>query len=283
MSEKFLFDTSAVRGLGSEGFKELDELDEIKVDTSPYNFWEILCHLEEDFQCYRKHLVKFKYTNVLDSPEKTTLRSLYPEQSKEIPEIPTGTIIEKVVQKLKHSSSLREFYSKNIKDSHGVRAVSDCAQRVQAKLHSMEEKFIKKSVGKILDALYSGGINESKEENYETFDRLIRDRPEEGETSTHGNKTQEVNNQVYLFTSYMLNLALKYYRNGNKVEHMDRNDFEDATITLHLNIDTDKTLVSSDSNFLDIVEKTKKILTQVELMPNFGIQSLESFRANYGV
>lgn len=283
MIENYLLDTNAVRGIGLRGFKKLYGQGHVEIYSSPFNFWEILSHLEEDFQCFKRHLLKFKYTKVLDDPKRTTQLVLFPRESGRVNKVPDHQIIQRVLKKLEGSASLGAFYSKYIKDPKGTRKISDCSLKVKKELRRRENAFKQKGVGTFLRKLYSKKIPVPEEEDYKTFDYLIRDRPERGETTTYGEKTQEINKQVYLFTSYTLQLAIKYFKSGNKVRHISRNDFEDAIITLHLNLDSDKRLISSDENVINFIEKTRNILTHVKITPAFGIQDLESFRNHFQV
>jgi hypothetical protein len=141
MSVKYLFDTSAVRGLSKKAIANLHDKEVLY--ASSVSFWEILTHLEEDFAFHRNELLKLRFFKILDDPHAYLDKIFLPNNFQLQNRSPDYDIINKMIWNLWNSKSIDAFYSANITDSKGYpRETKDCVPRAQEALLSHEKIYV---------------------------------------------------------------------------------------------------------------------------------------------
>jgi hypothetical protein len=258
MNVKYLFDTSAVRGSSKKVIANL--YDKVVLYVSSESFWEILTHLEEDFGFYRNELLKLRFFKILDDPHAYLDKIFLPNNFRLKNRSPDYDIIYKMIWNLWNSKSIDTFYSTKITDSKGyLRETKDCVPRAQDSLLNFKEEYVR-FVGKIIDGLKKGLIEFPNhiEDYHERIMELI-----EGQVIKYRQRDPLVKNlrkrvisRFYIYFSYILHRALKYYESNTDIKNIDKNDYVDSSICLHLRLQTSYRLVAEDKRLREALVKT---------------------------
>lgn len=267
MSTLYLFDTSAFQ---ASSIKTLDAalLQNQHLYASPYCFWELLSHLDEQdsFDAYKSRLMKFKYFQILDDPHAEIETVLLNEDRELQDRVPDHDLIEASLAAIRASSSLNAFYSSYIQDSKGrLHQISDCAANTRKALEEAEEHHVD-FIRKVINSLYEGQVSIEADSDR---DQAILDLVEgwaitlkQRRASDDGLRDRLIND-TYAYCSYVLHRALKYFRNNNKV-NLDRNDYEDGRICLHLKLDSPYYLVTNDKGMKEALDETFRLLQRLD-------------------
>lgn len=262
MHEKLLFDTSALRSLSWENLKRLSDKG-CDLFISPFSFWEILCHLDEEqkFDRFKIELIKFKHFTILDDPFGITAKYTKLHKSVMQDRVEDHELIQGTISVLTKSSSIENFYSSFFIDSNkNARKIQDCVERGRSILSAQSDSYID-FVTKIIDSIK---CNNSK---YETeYDRHILvlsliDGCIRGIETQGGNREEfekNLKNEIYVYFSYILHQSLEYL--NNNILNIDPNDYEDSRICQHLSLNSALTLISNDKNLCNAVNSTISLL-----------------------
>lgn len=260
-----LLDTSAFRALSKNILSQLQD-DNHNIFVSPYSFWELLCHLDakDKFEYYKTNLLKLDYVQILDDPlaefESTTLIN----DNKLAERISDHELINGLLNALENSSTLKEFYSFYMKDSKGeFHLISDCAKRAREFLDKEEIKhaeFSKKIIGAFESEEASvKALSDHNERILELINGYRIYLENHGADKKLGDKIVQ---RTYIYYSYIFYRAL----NGFKVHGLkiDKNDYEDAYICFHLNLNTKYCLVTYDTGMKAALEQTISLINQIK-------------------
>ena len=265
MKYNFLLDTSAFRALSKKILSQL-KAQNYNIFASPYSFWELLCHLDSNdkFEYYKNNLLKFDYVQILDDPLAEFESPLLLNDNKLVERIADHELINGLLNALENSSKLNEFYSLYMKDSKGrFHLISDCATRVREFLDKEEIKHLEFSKQII-------GTFESKEAKVKTLydhnERILElINGERIYLENHGADKElydEIVKGTYIYYSYIFYRALNNFKiHGIKI---DKNDYEDAFICLHLKLNTKYCLITSDNGMKTAIDQTIFLINQIE-------------------
>ncbi len=285
---RYLLDTSAIRALKAS---DLDRCSgSATLLASPFAFWELATHLAEpgQFGRIKANLMKFKSLALLNEPTSVAGQRVGLRQSQSGAEdVEASDVIYAALAALCESDSIDEFYRYQIRDANGtMRAVDECVERIQEMLIEAERNFAT-FVGGVAKLIRSRDIVIAGAAGYHggTLDLTngwwlqVKERTDGSEEAYHN-----VIRQGYFFYSYVMHRALEYAHCAREVP--DANDLEDAKLLLHISLDDDITVVTSDSGLLRCVRaglETLRTVDQKWYATRASICDTAEFRRNVGV
>jgi len=139
----YLLDTSAIRNAAGRRLGAIAKV--AKLMASPFAFWEIASHLQDDhdFGRIKANLMKFKYIQILDDPTAAAEREFALAQLPGDESLETADVIYAALAALRDSNSVEEFYRCRIQDAQGaVRQIDGCVARIHAVLTDGESRFL---------------------------------------------------------------------------------------------------------------------------------------------
>lgn len=243
----YLLDTSAVRCASGQSLGERSQSAELF--ASPFCFWEIASHLGDrgDFNRIKANLMKFRHVELLREPTASVEQDLALAQVGVEDSLETPDVIYAMLAALCASKSIDELYKCQIRDSKGMlRQIDGCVERIQCMLTAGERQFkgfianvreLLRNREVVLDtpsALHSGILDLTN-----GWWIQVRSRSDQSEESY-----RKLIRRGYFFYAYVLYRAADYA--GREPTNIDANDFEDAKLLLHLTIDDEITVVTSD-------------------------------------
>jgi len=238
----YLLDTSALRALSSDTLRRLHP----PASISPFAFYELASHLEdESFARQRGHVLKCRQTEILDDPGAELLGSFGTDPRLAHERVSAGSLICSVLDALDRCTTLTAFYACEVRDEKGnVRLVRDLARRA-ADILEREETAYAAFVGEVIDAMRRGLVETSSGSACNDAimalvqGRAIRLKGDGVECPD----TRQVDDRCYLFCGYVFERARCYCARGGGVK---ANDFEDASIVMHMRLAERSVLVSGD-------------------------------------
>ena len=142
MQRSYLLDTSAFRAVPAARLGAVSQ--ETRLLVSPFCFWELLTHLEDEgqFDRVKGNLMKFRHVSVLDDPLASIERDVV-LRGDAVHERPDDSeLIYATLAALRDSASLSEFYAKHIRDDQNqVHRIAGCVARVRDVLKTEEQLF----------------------------------------------------------------------------------------------------------------------------------------------
>ncbi len=249
MRPSFLFDTSAFIALSADHLEVASQSADLR--ASPFCFWELLTHLEEAgrFQRLKGNLKKFRYVTILDDPDAEVHRTFLPSSHSVHSRVRDGDLADAALAALDRATSVAEFYGGVIRDEAGAfRLISDCISRVRAELDNKENKF-QAFLEKIVAVRRSGSLPLVTDSDY---DRAVDDLARgwwlhlQGGKGENSANFQQFVGKTYLYYSYVIRRACEYAENRNPNRKIDKNDFEDARLCLHLGLTNFTAVVALD-------------------------------------
>jgi hypothetical protein len=221
--------------------------------TSPFCFYELLCHLDEDeFRRRKGNVLKCAETSILDDPEAEFASHFGIDPRPRSEQVEAGEIIRTILDRLTQSETLDEFYSQHVPDEQGnLRLVRDCARVMRNVLDTEAEKY-KRFVESVIGVIQTGLIDlKSPESCNNAIMGLVKghhvDLKNRGVT---GADLHEVDDRKYLHAAYVFERAVIYFERGAKI---DKNDYEDASILKHMRLTTPTVFVTNDGKTIDAV------------------------------
>lgn len=277
-----MLDTSAIRSISSKLLQAMARQKPIYV--SPYCFWEILCHLDENekFSRFKDLLMKFKYVEVLDNPYTLFKTSFLPEDLDLQARVTEDDVIYATLAALQASDSLNTFYSAYIEDSQGnIRQITNCADRSRKILDKYEEDYTN-FIREIVEAIQLGKVElKTNDDYYQAILDLI-----DGEViklkrqGVELELREKVISDAYFYYSYIFFRALKYSKCGTT--NVDKNDFEDSNLCLHLRLNSSYILVTADKGMRNALNEAIITLEKLEkpgLNTTLQIKEVKDFQS----
>lgn len=243
----YLLDTSVFRAASTAQLLAASKSKRLL--ASPFCFWEQLTHLEKTnyFERVKGNLMKFRHVGVLDDPGVSAEREVVRKDDGVHQRPLDSNVVYATLAALRDSASIVEFYAKYIRDSRNqTRQIAGCVDRVRTVLETEERRF-QDYLGKVV-ALVRGRLvplstpaerHTATLQIAEAWWHQLRGRCDGSEYSR-----QRVVRRTYVYSSYVLHLALDCVERGAMVE---RNDFEDAQFCRHLLLDAEMTAVTADA------------------------------------
>ncbi len=241
----------------------------IRLFSSSYSCWEILCHMEEpcSFDPRKADLQKLKYTTVLDDPEFSSRQAIRPATTSYVGD---AELVRHCVACLESVDSIETFYSSSFTDSLGLkRQVSGVAGRASEILKKFETEY-SNLLAKIITRLQELSVApDDTQEHVRLIFSFLKGElskytdPEDPDPETWS----KVREHYLVFYGYTFYRALSY---ASKNSRIDPNDFEDANICKHISPHHPFKMVTCDKDMRAALEKLHAALRG---MPSLGIES----------
>lgn len=247
VQRSYILDTSAFRAISGSTLATASQ--NTRLFVSPFCFWELLTHLEDEgqFDRVKGNLMKFRHVSVLDDPWASVERGtvLPGDEVRERPE--DDEIIYATLAALRDSASVSQFYEKHICDGRKrIRQIGGCVDRVRDIL-KVEERQFQDYVTKIMAVVRDGLVSLATPNDRHRGSLQIVDAwwIQLGNRIDRSESVRErLKKRTYVFSSYVLHLAADYLKRGST--KVDQNDFEDAKFCQHLALDAEMTAVTGD-------------------------------------
>ena len=260
----YLLDTSAFRGISAAKLAAVSC--SAQLVASPFCFWELLTHLEDEgeFERIKGNLMKFRHVQILDDPWVSVERGLVLGSDAVLQRPEDSELVYATLAALRDSGSVSEFYAKQIRDSLGqAREIAGSVARIRDILNDEEDRF-KEYVAKVMSVVRSGAVSlatptDQHRATLQIVDAWriqLGDRVEDSKAAH-----SRLLNRSYVYSSYLLHLANDYVRRG--ITSVDQNDFEDAKFCLHLALDANVTAVTSDAALKRCLNGTFALLASI--------------------
>lgn len=242
---------------------------DVRLFSSPYSCWEILCHMEEpgSFHSRKADLQKLTYTMVLDDPEFLSRQAIRPTTASHVGD---DELVRHCISCLESADSINTFYSSGFSDSSGQeRLISGVAGRASDILKKLEAEYsdLVANIIKRLQEL-SVALDDTQEHIRLIFSFL------KGELSKYTDPENpdpltwsKVLEHYLVFYGYTFYRALSY---ATKNSRIDPNDFEDANICKHISPHQSFVMVTCDKGMRAALERLHATLRG---MPSLGIES----------
>jgi hypothetical protein len=268
VQRSYILDTSAFRAISAATLAAASQ--EARLLVSPFCFWELLTHLEDEgqFDRVKGNLMKFRHVSVLDDPWASVERDVVLPGDEVLKRPDDCELVYAILAALRDSASVPQFYAKHIRDSrHQAREIGGCVARAGDVLKAEEQQFqeyVTKIMAVVRDGLVSLATPADRHRgtlqivdawwiqlgNRVDRSELVRERLEE---------------RTYVFSSYVLHLAADYLKRGST--NVDRNDFEDAKFCQHLALGAEMTAVTADVALQRCLQDTLAVLNALPDLP----------------
>lgn len=272
MNNPILLDTSTFRSLS---VKELEQYnsEEFKIMISPYTFWELLCHLEEDWSQYRNQIIKCLKVKILDDPRAIIETELQYKVERLNNRLPDNKLIPEIIEHLRQSNSINDFYNNDFIDSKGkMRLIKECSIRVQEILDNKEEEYIN-YVGDIKKLIMEKKYDLNSDE---CCHNLITELVEGAVVCAKNNSKQkkdirsQITDKYYLYFAYIFERTKQLLNDRRALP--ERNDYEDCMICLHLSISQSLLFITMDKGFAKALNNALKLLRRIACVSDYHPQ-----------
>jgi hypothetical protein len=261
VQRSYILDTSAFRAISAATLAAASQKAHLLV--SPFCFWELLTHLEDEgqFDHVKSNLMKFRHVSVLDDPWASVERDVVLPGDEVIERPEDCEIVYAILAALRDSASVPQFYAKHIRDSrHQTREISGCVARAGDVLKAEEQRF-QEYVTKIMAVVRDGLVSLATPPDRHRGTLQIVDAwwIQLGNRVDRSELVRErIEKRTYVFSSYVLHLAADYLK--RRSTNVDRNDFEDAKLCQHLALGAEMTAVTADVALQRCLQDTLAVL-----------------------
>lgn len=281
MDTVYILDTSVIRGTG---YKSLEKVKHFKLFASVYSFYEIAEHLSSckgSFSSIRKMLGKFEFIKFLDNPYYTLSKDFFLCSDLGRGHAEERVEVQLLLEEILTSNTMEEFNKKELSFSDGVRrSCTNSVKRLVRVSDSSQSEFLKDSLTHIdRDSLKAYSINDEA-----TLDGMIRHiRSESLKLLTDfelgdGDKKNEMFNRLALREGVLYKKILDSFKKYKEVK-LDRNDFQDITILLSINLQEKVVFVSNDKSTRDSFEYVLSGLRSKSIpVAESKVMDLETFK-----
>ncbi len=247
MQPSVLLDTSAFQALATSRLEAASKYASLYV--SPFCFWELLTHLEDDerFRRVKGNLMKFRHVVVLDDPHAVVYRLVLRSSDKVHTRMRDGDLVCAALAALDDSASTKEFYERFIQDESGQNhQIAGCVSAVRGWLQIEENRF-QTFLQKIAATVRAGEVRLIGTSDY---DQGVQDLTNGWWLQIRDKANQapaiydQFTRKTYMYHSYLLHRAREYV--SRRMDVIDPNDFEDARLCLHLGLDDFTAIVTND-------------------------------------
>ena len=264
-----LLDTSAFKSLSSDELKQCN-LEKLKIMISPYTFWELLCHSDEDWIQYKGNIYKCSRVQILDDPRAIIETDLKYQIDRLINRLPDNELIPGVLECLNESNSLDDFYKSNFIDSRGnKRLISEYSERVSKKLDKDAKEyfnFIEKIKIHLIQENYDMDSDKDCHSIIMSLTKVDKIYKKNNSKQTKDLSTQIIN-KYYLYFAYIFERIKQLLQNGGAKPQ--RNDYEDSRICLHLSLNKSLKFITIDKGF------SKSLINSIKRLERIGFNSTQ--------
>jgi hypothetical protein len=246
-----ILDTSAIRGLGKERLRAIGK--RIPLAVSPYTVLELLSHLSEgEFLRFKAEISKLDDIDILRFPQ-TELPMQQASSRAMLNWVSLRNSIPVILMCAKKSDSYSSFASTSVPfgNAHSRLSLSDFASRVTEDLATLKKDYMV-FIDEIINDLSSyddSSLNTPDEQRFvahvkeamrPSFEALRKIDPEIDEASYY--------DRLYPHFSFLMRRALGYAqkRRDAPSKKIDTNDYVDAYLCLHLDLQKPCVLVTQD-------------------------------------
>src|SRR3989442_5365077 len=277
----YLLDTSAVRLAAGDRLAE--KASAAALMASPFCFWEIASHLQDegDFARIKANLMKFRHLKLLNEPTALAEHDLGLAQIDVDDGLEAPDVIYAALAAIRASNSIEEFFKRRIRDGKGVgRRLDGCVARIQEMLAQGESGF-SDFIANVRQLLTDQTVVLNTPDDYHASILDLTNgwwiQVKERTDLTDGSY-QNLIRRGYFFYAYVL------YRSADHAARpsarIEMNDFEDAKLLLHLSIDDDITVLTSDKALRNCLQQTIDTLNGIDddwYKTNVKVCDTESF------
>ncbi|MBZ0264210.1 hypothetical protein K8I28_06040 [bacterium] len=305
-TKMYILDTSSIRSMKFDDIRTISSCAELAV--SPITVFEFLCHIDE-FAKKEKHLsngelsrlhsanfLKCRELKILDDPYAEQAQKVGAQAAVEPSRFEDRLVLPKLYEALESSSTLEEFFSKEVIFPSGETALlRDVAERTRIVLEDMENKYcdyIKSLCTEILEQFSFEGSQRMTSVNFvELIGSSSIKIAEEYALEIEQTELRELKGSVFsaLFPNlgYCISRSIEYLRRANgDIERLniDGNDMEDSAICLHLSLLENRILVTGDGGTLQALKTSIEKLNeasetlQQSVTANADVISTDSFK-----
>ena len=261
MQRSYILDTSAFRAISAATLAAASQ--EARLLVSPFCFWELLTHLEDEgqFDRVKGNLMKFRHVSVLDDPWASVERDVVLPSDAVLERPEDCEIVYAILAELRDCASVPQFYTKHIRHSrHQTREIGGCVARAGDVLKAEEQQF-QEYVTKIMAVVRDGLVSLATPADRHRGTLQIVDAwwIQLGNRVDRSELVRErLEKRTYVFSSYVLHLAADYLK--RRSTNVDRNDFEDAKFCQHLALGADMAAVTADVALQRCLQDTLAVL-----------------------
>ncbi len=280
MRRSYLLDTSAFQAVPGNRLREASLHSRLLV--SPFCFWELLTHLDDEgrFELSKGNLMKLKYVSVLNDPKTSIERDVGPASS-DIHQRPADTeFIYATLAALKDSTSVSNFYSKHIRVHSDIRQIAGCVGRICDSLEAEERRF-QHYVVEVMTAIRTGRVAvEESADRHQAALQIVNAWSEHFAEKAVDESTARAaaKRRMYIYSSYVLHLAIDCLQRGS--ETIAKNDFEDSCFCQHLALDAETIAVTGDNGLRRRLQDTIELansLSDSSFYTNLQVVGTEGF------
>lgn len=260
-----LLDTSAFKALSRDSLLAAME-NGWHLTTSPWCFFELLCHLDEepDFAKARGHLMKFRGLEIVDKPLD---RAVATSQQSNDARIWSSDLAYAALGAIDAAGSLDDLNRSLIVDEAGnKRDVKGCVDRIRQRLEEEESRF-RQVIAEVIKLIRSGQVPRStaEERHHAILDMVasggsaLADTPDldYGASATN----EEILRYSYAYWAYAFLRAVAQADAGGST--CGKNDFEDGQLCAYVPLDEPMWVIADDRPLLSTLSATREILVDV--------------------
>ncbi|EKS9883923.1 hypothetical protein BTK96_000827 [Burkholderia pyrrocinia] len=280
----YILDTSAIRGISRATLKKAAEKTTVAIST--LSVLELASHLNDSnddtkYSRARGNFLKCQECEILDDP--FWLFSQHSQLPANITRKEDRPILTQLIAKVEQSQTLNELAQQTLVYPDGATAsCEEVGKRIAKILHEEEKEFISNiqnfySAAK-LDPSLNGKHSLTSDALFETLLSSAK-ALSAGDNSNLRSKTLLATAPYIGYILHRLYLYANRLQPGEFMLNVDRNDCEDAYISLSLNLNSNDTLVTNDTGTLDALNGTIALLSEKlpEPLSSNYVMSSESF------
>lgn len=262
-----LLDTSAFVGISKEGLAEARHKG-WHLTTSPYCFWELLCHLdkERNFARAKGNLMKFRGVEIVDKPlDRVVAQSGSSCEAR----IWSSDLVYAALAAIEAASSVDHLNRSLIVDETGnERALEGCVDRIKGILKKEQNRF-RKVMTNLIGIMTSGDVNTNTgtERHTAILSLLACGGTPLPDTVDLDYEADANEDQIiafsYVFWGYALHRAIQLADSGGTT--CAKNDFEDGQLCAYVPLDKSIVVVSGDTTLLETLAAVRDTLIKVDL------------------
>jgi len=262
-----LLDTSAFKALSKDHLAEA-RWNGWHLTTSPYCFWELLCHLDEqaNFAKGKGNLMKYRGVEIIDKPlDRVVVGSELPKE----PRIWSSDLTYAALAAIDAANSLDDLNNSLIVDEGGNRrALGDCADRVHRQLADEEERF-REFMAKLIELLRSGQVTtRTEQEKHNAIMSMVvsggSSLPDTADLDyVEGASEDQVFACSYVYWAYALLRSSMLADAGGST--CAENDFEDGQLCAYVPLDEPMWVVAGDRELRCRISEARQLLIAVGL------------------
>lgn len=256
MTYTYIFDTSALRSAKGDALRTAST--KMKLALSPISIYELLCHLDDtkkngdaEYASIKGNLMKCSLFEILHDPFAAFAVSVGLNNNVNQTRFEEPHTLTQILNCLKESSTLEEFYKKKITFQNGdIGVISDIADRGRKVFEEENNRYIAHML-LLYKNITDAGLNYSNIKAGDFVEMCISAVKFFLPSFSVADDSFEAKifAASFPYAAYKLARLLEYQRKAieNKTDFcIDKNDTEDSFICLHLNLADRIALVTND-------------------------------------